>query len=181
MPLSKEQNYTLEDIYTLPDGRRAELIDGQIYNMAPPSTKHQVITGELFAAFRNYIRSKGGPCKVYFAPFAVFLDDDNRNYVEPDLSVVCDPDKVDEKGCHGTPDLIVEIVSPSSRRMDCIIKLFKYRSAGVREYWIVNPMKSTVQVYVFGENEDTVQFTFDEDIPVGIYPGFSVNIADLLK
>lgn len=181
MPLPKEQSFTIDYIYSLPEGKRAELIDGQIYDMAPPSPRHQTITGELYATFRNYIRQKGGPCKAYVSPFAVFLYDDNLNYVEPDVSVICDPGKIDDKGCHGAPDLVIEVVSPSSQRMDYFVKLFKYRSAGVREYWIVNPMKNTVQVYIFEGEEDSTQYSFDEDIPVGIYPGFTVNIDDLLK
>ena len=144
MPLPKERIYTIDDIYALPDGERAELIDGQIYMMAPPNTRHQVIVGELYATIRNYIKSKSGSCKPYVSPFAVFLNEDNKNYVEPDLTVVCSPDKVDEKGCHGAPDWVIEVVSPATQSKDYGIKLFKYRMAGVREYWIINPLKGIV-------------------------------------
>ena len=130
MPLPKERIYTIDDIYALPDGERAELIDGQIYMMAPPNTRHQVIVGELYATIRNYIKSKSGSCKPYVSPFAVFLNEDNKNYVEPDLTVVCSPDKVDEKGCHGAPDWVIEVVSPATQSKDYGIKLFKYRMAG---------------------------------------------------
>ena len=99
MPLLKEENYTIEDIYALPEGERAELIDGQIYYMAPPSRKHQDISGELYVDIKGYIRSHGGDCKVYAAPFAVYLDEATNTYVEPDISVICDPDKLDDKGC----------------------------------------------------------------------------------
>lgn len=112
MPLPKEQIYTLEDIYSLPDDRRAELIDGQIYYMAPPSRKHQRIAGELYATIREHIRSGNGACEVNIAPFAVFLNEDDINYVEPDISVTCDPGKLNDRGCNGAPDWMIEIVSP---------------------------------------------------------------------
>ena len=108
MPLLKEENYTIEDIYALPEGERAELIDGQIYYMAPPSRKHQDISGELYADIKSYIRSHGGNCKVYAAPFAVYLDEATNTYVEPDISVICNPDKLDDKGCTGAPDWIID-------------------------------------------------------------------------
>ena len=181
MPLPKEDIYTTADIYALPDGERAELIDGQIYDMAPPSRIHQKITGEIYAEIRKYIKRNDGKCEVYLAPFAVFLNEDDRTYVEPDISVICDPDKLNEKGCNGAPDWIIEVVSPSSQRMDYMTKLFKYRTAGVKEYWIVNPATETVQTYCFGETEDSGQYSFKEEIPVSIYLGFKVNIAELLK
>ena len=143
MPLPKSNTYTIDDIYALPEGQRAELIDGQIYDMAPPSPMHQELVMELSATLRDYIKKNGGPCKVYPAPFAVFLNEDDRNYVEPDISVICDSSKVDNRGYQGAPDFIIEIVSPSSQRMDYLTKLFKYRTAGVREYWIVNPLQRT--------------------------------------
>ena len=181
MPLSKELLYTTDDIYTLPEGKRAELIDGQIFDMAPPSTTHQIITGELYAAIRNYIRKNDGSCKPYISPFAVFLNEDDQNYLEPDVSVVCSPDKIDEKGCHGAPDWLIEVVSPATQSRDYGIKLFKYRTAGVREYWIVNPMKKIVNVYDFENEIGTGLYSFDDDIPVSIYPGFSIKISDLIS
>ncbi len=110
------------------------------------------------------------------APFAVFLNADDLNYVEPDISVICDQSKLDEKGCHGAPDWIIEIVSPGSRTMDYMTKLFKYRTAGVREYWIVDPEKSMVMVYAF-EQDRAEQYLFGTDIPVGIYDGFQINLG----
>lgn len=181
MPLLKNDIYTIEDIYALPAGQRAELIDGHIYDMAPPSYLHQKLVMELSATIRDYIKSHGGPCEVLPAPFAVFLNQDDHNYVEPDVSVICDPGKINDRGCNGAPDFIIEIVSPSSQRMDYLTKLFKYRTAGVREYWIVNPMKETVQTYLFGDIEDFNQYSFDDEIPVGIYDDLKICIADLLK
>lgn len=119
----------------------------------------------------------GGDCEVDIAPFAVFLTSDDRNYVEPDISVICDFDKLDDRGCHGAPDWIIEIVSPSSKSMDYFIKLFKYRAAGVREYWVVDTERRLVTVYNFERNQ-MVEYSFKEGIPVGIYEGFSIKITE---
>ena len=181
MPLPKSNIYTVDDIYALPEGQRAELIDGQIYDMAPPSPMHQELVMELSATLRDYIKKNGGPCKVYPAPFAVFLNEDDRNYVEPDISVICDPSKVDNRGYQGAPDFIIETVSPSSQRMDYLTKFFKYRTAGVREYWIVNPLQRTVQVYSFEGTEDSTQYSFDDEITVTIYGDLKICVANLLK
>ena len=164
MPRQNENIYTTDYIYSLPEGLRAELINGVIYNMAPPNRLHQELVMSLSSEIRNYIKKIHGSCKVYPAPFAVFLNEDNQNYVEPDISVICDSNKLDEKGCNGAPDWIIEIVSPSSKRLDYGIKLFKYRTAGVREYWIVNPLNHTVNVYDLITNDLTDQYNFDDDI-----------------
>lgn len=170
--------HTINDIYDLPDGERAELIDGKIYYMAPPSRKHQDIAGELFGTIREYIKSNHGSCKTYTAPFAVFLNEDDKNYVEPDVSVICDPRKLNDKGCVGAPDWIIEIVSPGSRRMDYSIKLFKYRTAGVREYWIVDSEKNRITVYDL-EHEDMSEYTFADTVKAGIYTDLSIDFNKL--
>ena len=180
MPLQKEQPCTVEDIYKLPDGQRAELIDGVIYDTAPPSRIHQELVQQLCRVIGNYISDKKGSCKVYPAPFAVFLNADDKNYVEPDISVICSPDKLTDKGCAGAPDWVIEITSPSSQRMDYLTKLFKYRTAGVLEYWIVNPANETVQVYSFGEKEDSFQYTFGDEVASAIYANLKIRISDLL-
>lgn len=181
MLLPQERTYTIKDIYALPDGQRAELIDGQMYMMAPPNTRHQRIVGNLYAAIHNHIKAKGGFCEVFPAPFAVFLNEDDRNYVEPDISVVCDKDKLTDEGCNGSPDWIIEVTSPGTSRTDYGIKLFKYRSAGVREYWIVNPQKMTVMVYDLEQDKQSDQYGFEDDIPVCIYDDLIINIANLLS
>ncbi len=178
MALPQERLHTIEDIYALPKGTRAELIDGYMYMMAPPTRRHQEIAGELYTSINNYIKSKGGSCKPYIAPFAVFLNPDNRNYVEPDISVICDKSKLTDLGCNGAPDWVIEIVSPGSRRMDYYTKLFKYRTAGVREYWIVDPDKNRITLYNF-ESEDTLEFSFSDSVKAGIYPDFSIDFAGL--
>ena len=176
--LAHENIYTEEDYYNLPENVRAELIDGQIYYMSAPSRIHQEILSYLHLEIGNYLRSQKGSCKVYPAPFAVKLfSEDDRNVVEPDISVICDSDKVNEKGCLGSPDWIVEVVSPSSRKMDYNKKLFKYRTACVREYWIVDPGKKRILVYDF-ENDDMGEFTFEDTIPVGIFSGLSIDMAE---
>lgn len=180
MALPQKYDHTIEDIYALPDGQRAELIDGEMYMMAPPKTIHQRISGALYVAIYQHIRSQKGPCEVFSAPFAVFLNKDDKNYVEPDISVICDKDKLDDRGCNGAPDWIIEIVSPSSARMDYGIKLFKYRTAKVREYWIVNPMTRSVTVYDFEDDEMTQQYAFQDDIPACIYDDLVINIENLL-
>ena len=176
----KEKFYTIEDIYALPDGQRAELIDGRMYMMAPPNTRHQSLVSEFTVTIGSYIRSKGGNCKVFPATFAVFLNKDDQNYVEPDISVICDKSKLNDKGCSGAPDWIIEIISPSTSRIDYGVKLFKYRTAGVREYWIVNPVKKTVTVYDFENEQKTNQYDFDETIASCIYDDLKINIAGLL-
>ena len=173
--LKKEEVYTIEDIYALPNGERAELIDGKIYYMAPPNTKHQRLVHFFDREIGNYIQSKHGECEVFPAPFAVFLNENDTNYVEPDISVICDKNKISDKGCHGAPDWIIEIVSPSSKQMDYYKKLFKYRIAGVREYWVVDPEKELVTIYDF-EKDSMEEYSFDKDIPVGIYEGFSIKV-----
>lgn len=180
MLMPQEKSYTIEDIYALPEGRRAELIDGKIYDMAPPSTIHQSIVREFTITIGNYIRSKGGNCKIFSSPFAVFLNADDRNYVEPDISVICDQNKLTDRGCNGAPDWVIEIVSPGTARIDYGIKLFKYRSAGIREYWIVNPKTRVVDVFDFEHEQVSNQYSFDDDIPVCIYEDLYINITALL-
>lgn len=173
--LRKEEIYTIDDIYALPEGERAELIDGQIYYMAPPNTRHQRMVSELHYQIKDYIRKHNGECEVFPAPFAVFLNENDRNYVEPDISVICDKDKITDKGCSGAPDWVIEIVSPGSRSMDYFKKLFKYRTAGVREYWVVDPEKALVTVYNF-EDENMEEYPFGQEVPAGIYEDFSIEV-----
>ena len=181
MPLLSSDTYTTDYIYALPQGRRAELIDGRIYDMAPPNLLHQELVSELIYLIRDHIRKHGGSCRALAAPLAVFLNADDKNYVEPDISVICDKDRLDEKGCHGTPDWIIEIVSPSTQQMDYGIKLFKYRTAGVREYWIVNPATQTVNVFDFEHEKMTCQYGFDDEIRSCIFHDLIIRFADLTE
>ena len=176
--LQQNKEYTIEDIYALPDGQRAVLIDGQMDMMAPPTRRHQQVLLSLSRKIADYIDKKDGSCEVDIAPFAVFLNADDKNYVEPDISVICNPDKLTDKGCTGAPDWIIEIVSPGSRRTDYYTKLFKYRTAGVREYWIVDPEKNRIMVYSF-ESDDTAEYTFSEAVKPGIYDDLEIDFSSI--
>lgn len=178
MALAEKKTYTVDDILALPEDVRAELIDGQIYYMAPPTPFHQMLSNLIASEFTVYIRKKNGSCKVYPAPFAVFLNKNNTTYVQPDISIVCDINKISKRGCEGAPDLVTEVVSPSSHNMDYFIKLFKYRTAGVREYWIVDPSKGRVTVYDF-EKSATKEYTFSDIVKVGIFDDFEINFSEL--
>ena len=169
---------TIEDIYALPEGIRAELIDGKLYFMATPTRLHQEINGELYLTVANYIRAHGGECKVFIPPFAVFLYEDNSTYLEPDLTVVCDKKKLNDKGCVGAPDWVIEIVSPSSRKVDCVLKAAKFRDAGVREYWVVYPEKRIIQVYQFEKEDNVGLYSFEEEVPSGVIEGLTIRLAD---
>ncbi|MDE6926294.1 MAG: Uma2 family endonuclease [Acetatifactor sp.] len=173
--LNKEDMYTIDDIYALPDGERAELIDGKIYYMAPPGTVHQRLVHFFDREIGNYIQDKEGKCEVFPVPFAVFLNENDKTYVEPDISVICDKDKITDKGCQGAPDWIIEIVSPGSKQMDYYKKLFKYRTAGVREYWVADPDRKMVTVYSF-EQDSMEEYPFGVEVPVGIYEGLMMTV-----
>lgn len=170
--------YTVRDIEALPEGERAELIDGKMYMMAMPTLTHQDILMWLSATIWNYIKKKKGPCRVLPAPFAVYIKNDEHNYVEPDVTVICNRDKLDEKGCHGAPDWAIEIVSPSSRTMDYIRKCSLYEAAGVREYWIVDPKERRILVYDF-EHGTFVQHSFAEQVKAGIYEDFFLDFKEV--
>lgn len=181
MPLPKRNTYTSEDYWNLPDGERAELIDGQLYAMAPPSFKHQKLISEFTQVIGAYIKSHNGDCEVLPAPFAVNLDADDKDWVEPDVSVICDRDKLTDRGCQGAPDFVIEVVSPGSRKMDYNQKNALYSEANVREYWIVDPEKERTTVYRYEEDAAPVIFAFDQNITVGIYGDLTINIKELLK
>ena len=150
---AEKGRYTFADCLNWDEKERAELIGGEIVMMAPPSRVHQEICGELFRQLANFLEGK--KCKVYPAPFAVRLFEksgdapaDVDTMVEPDISVVCDHDKLDSHGCKGAPDLVVEVLSPSTQRHDRLVKLDLYQRAGVREYWIISPEEKTAQVFL---------------------------------
>ena len=179
--LARTNIYTEEDYYNLPEDVRAELIDGQIYYMAAPSRVHQEILSYLHLEIGNYLRSKKGPCKVYPAPFAVKLfSDDDKNVVEPDISVICDPNKPTDRGCTGAPDWIVEIISPTTSSHDYIRKLNLYAGAGVREYWIVNPIDQSVWVYSLEQDKfKAIAYTLQNKIKVNIYDDLWIDFTEL--
>ena len=180
----EDRSYTVEDIYALPEGQRAELIDGKWYDMASPSRIHQALVMAISYRLREHILDKGGDCQVYPAPFAVFLNKDNKTYLEPDVSVICDPEKLDDRGCNGAPDLVVEITSPSSTSRDNMVKLLKYCTAGVKEYWVVNPAQRVVSLYSFQEKDlekgGMEMYSFDQELHSVLFPEFSLRLSEEL-
>ncbi len=180
MPMPKEIIYTIEDIYNLPEGQRAELIDGVLYDMAPPNRIHQKLVMELSATLRNHVHSKGGSCEVYPAPFGVLLNADEKTYVEPDISLICDKNKLSDRGCEGAPDFVIEIVSPNSRRKDYSTKNALYSDAGVREYWIVDPARERTTIYHYEEDAAPMIVPFSQPIQCGIFNDLLITINDLL-
>lgn len=176
--MREDRVYTVRDIEALPEGERAELIDGKMYMMATPTLTHQDILMWMGARIWSYIERHGGLCKVIPAPFAVYIKDDVHNYVEPDVTVICDLNKLDEKGCHGAPDWVIEIVSPSSKTMDYIRKCTLYEAAGVREYWIVDPKERMVMVYDFAQGT-LKQYAFSERVKAGIYEDLFLDFGEV--
>ncbi|MBQ7535333.1 MAG: Uma2 family endonuclease [Stomatobaculum sp.] len=167
----RQGEYTLEDYYALPDEKRVELIDGVFYDMSSPRTDHQLIAGQIHAMLLNHITSKGGNCIPFIAPCDVNLDRDDRTMVQPDVMVICDRQSIQTRIISGAPDLAIEVISPSTRKKDMILKLHKYSHAGVREYWIVDPITERVIVYPFEEEDFIRIYGFDDKIPVGIFGG----------
>ena len=173
-----EKLKTIYDIEALPDDERVELVDGVIYDMASPNWIHQQLVLNLSSSILTHIRDHQGKCQVGIAPFAVYLNDDDYNYFEPDILVVCDPEKLkDKKACHGAPDWIIEIASDSTRYRDYMVKSAKYKAAGVREYWIVDPLDDTVTVYDF-EHETMDKYSFTDSIAGKVLQGLSIRVND---
>lgn len=177
---SRRAWHTLDDFYALPPERRAELIDGIFYDMSAPSLNHQTILFELGVAFRDYIRRKKLSCRVFVAPCDVCLDQDVFTMMEPDVFIVCDPKKI-ENGMrvNGPPDLVVEVVSPGSSRHDYFLKLQKYQNAGVKEYWIVDPVKERILAYAFWKDAIPVIYSFGDMVPSQLYPGLEVDFGQI--
>ena len=167
----KQGEYTVEDYYALPDDMRVELIDGVFYDMASPTSIHQVLLVEMLMQIASYIKSRRGKCVPMVSPLDVQLDCDDRTMVQPDLLVVCDRDKVHKQVVYGAPDLVVEVLSPSTRRKDMSIKLAKYAEAGVREYWMVDPDKKKILVYLLEKDELPIIYGFQDQVPVDIFGG----------
>ncbi len=186
--LAKNNIYTYDDYLKFTEEDKVEIIDGHIYNMSPaPSRVHQAIISELSYELKAYIKSKGGSCKVYPAPFDVVLIKDNENIknskdiVQPDISVICDKSKLTDKGCTGTPDMIVEVVSPFNPSNDYIRKLSLYEKYGVKEYWIINPMKKNILIYnLINTGYDMPNiYSFNDTIPVSIFNELTIDFSTL--
>lgn len=180
MSLPQEKLYTIEDFHHMPEDIRAELINGRLVYMASPCTQHQRIVSRLHATIFNYISSEGGNCEVLPAPFSVQLREGDDTIVEPDISVICDPDKLNERGCLGAPDWIIEVVSPSNPSHDYITKLSLYYDAKVRLYWIVNPQSREIHVYNLDHGDFiATAYAFTDTIDVSIYQDFRIDFSKL--
>lgn len=186
MPIPESKTkYTYTDYLTWPEGERVEIIDGVPYLQAAPSTIHQEILMEVSRQIANHL--SGQSCKIYPAPFCVRLTKDDKSpneditkVVEPDITIVCDPSKVDEKGCKGVPDMIVEIISPSSIKTDRIIKFNLYEKAGVKEYWIVEPDGKLVSVFLLqktGRYGRPEVYSEEDQITLNIIPELTVDLS----
>ena len=178
----KERIYIIDDIViSLPEEKCEELMGGFhpgfVYDPDYPSETHQRFVSRLNTYIGAHIAEAGRDCEVFLTPFAVFLDADN--YIEPDLSVVCNKNRLSDRGCEGAPDWVIEITSLSTQNDDYMTKLFQYRSIGVRLYWVVDPEKQTVNVWDF-EREGYAQYSFSDPIPVSIWEGFVMHMDDIM-
>lgn len=183
-PLPAEKRYTYADLLDWDTSVRYELYDGQPVALASPSDIHQEVSGELFRQLANHLLSKR--CKVYSAPFDVRLFEEQGDspeavdtVVQPDLLVVCDPKKVDRRGVHGAPDLVVEILSESTRRNDRWTKFRMYQQAGVREYWIVDPAAQVVSVHVLEEGSYPSPAVYKRDsvLPAAVLEDCQIDLS----
>ena len=179
----QEQRYTFADLLQWDDNVRYELYYGVPVALASPSDTHQDISGEIHYQLKAYLRGK--KCKVYYAPLDVRLFEEEGErpedvdlVLQPDLLIVCDENKVDRRGVHGAPDLVIEILSPASARYDKLIKFNLYQRAGVREYWLVDPVSRSVSVYTLkdGIYHDPSVYNSDSLVPVGILDACQIDL-----
>ena len=178
---SQLESVTLKQYEELPDDIRAEVFEGQIFYMSSPSQNYQMISMELSTVINSYIKSKKGDCRVFHAPFDVKLDDTPLTIVQPDIMIVCDKDKLDGKRCNGAPDFIIEIVSSGNPSDDYIKNLYYYKNYGVREYWIVDPIRKIITVNYFEENRINVQYDFWSIIKVNIYEDLYIDFSSVME
>lgn len=173
----RQGSYTLEDYLALPDDQRVELIDGVFYDMSAPTIPHQLIGGALYTRIANFLSGRKAPCVPLIAPTDVQLDRDNKTILQPDVMVVCHRDRFTTARLYGAPDFVAEVLSPSTRGKDILIKTNKYRNAGVKEYWMVDPRNETVTKMLFSAPDDeepdgnirTRTYSFDEPVPVTLF------------
>lgn len=187
IPKKKDGDFTYGDYLTWNDEKRCEIFDGKIYMMTAPTIEHQFILGEIYRQFANYLVGK--PCKVFPAPFDVRLtegnesDIDSKNVVQPDITIVCDNKKLSGTGCFGTPDLIIEILSKSTSRIDMRKKFKLYEKSGVKEYWIVHPYEKWITVYILKNEEYIVEGTYFQEhkIKVNLFGGLEIDLETVFE
>lgn len=163
--------YTVEDYLALPDDKRYELIDGVIYEMASPTFVHQTIAGYLYHRIMTCVEEHTCSCYPSISPLDVQICKDKKNMVQPDVMICCDPKTITKERLFGAPAFVAEVISPSSKARDRFLKLNKYKEAGVKEYWLVDPEKEKVIVNLFYQDDDIFTYSFDDTIPVSISDG----------
>jgi len=180
----EERRFTYADYkeWELDEGERYELIYGEAFAMAAPSARHQAVSVALSSQFYTYLRGK--PCRVFYAPFDVRLfyeeDESDDTVVQPDIMVICDKDKIADESCHGAPDLVIEILSPSNTATEMERKFLLYQEAGVREYWIVDSKNNILKVHCFQDSGiSTNTYKSADTVPVTILPGFSIALEQV--
>ena len=172
--------YTIEDYRALPEELRAELIDGELIFMEAPSTSHQILVMKIAFLLELFIRENKGECFVLPSPLDVQLDCDDKTVVQPDIVVICNRERLVKRGIYGAPDMVIEVTSPSTRRMDFAKKMVKYDNAGVREYWIVDLQKKKVVTYHLEEDPMPSLYTFQDKIPIRIFDErLEIDFAEL--
>lgn len=177
---SEKRRYTIEDILNLPEGVRAELVDGKLYNKESPGWKHQWLVGQIFTVICKYVTQHAGAGRAFVGPVSVYLNGDDSTYLEPDVFVVSDLGKLEDRGYVGAPDWVIEVISPDSITMDYVTKQYEYMMAGVREYWIVD--LRTERVVVVGVEEPRIQvYSFQEKVPSRVLEGVSIDFPLLLR
>ena len=172
----KARTYHMEDIEKLEEGVRAELIKNSLYMLAAPSRIHQYLLTEILFQIKTHIKINNGKCHVYPAPFDVKLFEDDATVVQPDISVICDPKKLTEQGCCGAPDWIIEISSESNYKHDYVTKMVYYQRAGVKEYWIVDPLEKNIYVYDFENTRNSGIYSFGEPVISNTLTGLEIVI-----
>ena len=189
--LDESKRYTYADYLTWLDDKRRELINGFIHLMSAPMRLHAQVSVELSTLIKIFIKKRKGKCRIYYAPFDVRLplkgetaDDKIYDVVQPDICVICDLSKLDEKGCIGAPDLIVEVLSPSTLKYDWNYKFNLYEAAGVREYWIVDPKAKIVNVFLLqpdGKYDLGTVYECNQKAHVNIFKGLEIDLNELFE
>ena len=185
-PGRKQGDFTTDDLEKLPDQLRVELIDGRIYLMAVPSDIHQTIAGTIYARLLDFVLTHNSPCHPMIAPFDVRPDADKKTSVQPDVLLIArrSASALNKNFFNGAPALVIEVLSPSTQKRDRTIKLQKYMKSGVREYWIVDPFRHQVIVYLFRDctEYDVRIYTFSDRIPVSVCEGGCIlDFSDITK